>query len=162
MAPPKKDTSIQARFGFADEDKKTPLHDEIQIWVDRHAAQIFALTLRLNSIWRIDPPRWEHWIRNRRGFEMGAADMHIKGHHPNPEAYPSTATLIVEIKGKIASLGTLIRQVRFYQEGDWSAEHRVHWLVVSPDTQYASNLEGQGIHFLAYDPSRTFAEVGDE
>ena len=162
MAPPKKDTSIQARFGFADEDKRTPLHDEIQIWIDRYAQQIFALILRLNSVWRINPPRWEHWIRNNRGFEIGAADILITGHHPNPDAYPSTATLVVEAKGKIESLGTLIRQIRLYQTGNWTEYPRTNWLVVSPDTQYATMIEGQGIHFLAYDPARTFTEIGDE
>ena len=51
----------------------------------------------------------------------------------------------LEIKPSIPSIGELVRQLRMYQSytgGD-------KWFVVSPDTRYRTQIEGQGFGFIA-------------
>lgn len=54
-----------------------------------------------------------------------------------------------EVKTKIQSLGELIRQIRFYEE-----YKKGKYFVVSPESQYASLLNEQGIGFVLYDKDR--------
>ena len=156
MAAPKKDHSVQARFGFADEDLKTSLHDEIIIWCHKYAAQIFTLALRADALVKTEIPKWECWLKNDKGFLVGAVDLAIRGDF-------WCRTLFVEAKGTIGTLGELMRQINLYRATDlnkWGGSEKTAWLGVSPDDRFAAMLEEQGIHFLKYEPKRTFAEVG--
>lgn len=52
MAKPKA-TTLQQRFGFLDDDLKTPKHDEIIMWVDANMEAILTEIINPNSEWEI-------------------------------------------------------------------------------------------------------------
>ena len=158
MAEPKKDHSVQARFGFADEDLKTSLHDEIIMWCHRYAAEIYTLVLRKNALAKVEIPKWECWLKNNQGYLVGAVDLAIRQILKDDDV--SRRSLFIEAKGTIRTFGELMRQLNLYRGTNLAEWGRTDWLVVSPDDRFAALLEEQGIHFLKYDAKRTFVEVG--
>ena len=126
------------------------------MWCHRYAAQIFTLALRADYLVKTETPKWECWLKNDKGFLVGAVDLAI------PADF-WCRTLFVEAKGTIGTLGELMRQINLYRGTElnkWGGIEKTAWLVVSPDDRFAAMLEEQGIHFLKYDPKRTFGEVG--
>ncbi len=53
MAKPRSKT-IQERFGFSDKDSKTPLHDEIMLWLDDAVRNHFDLLFPHLQEWRLE------------------------------------------------------------------------------------------------------------
>jgi hypothetical protein len=154
MAAPKTKT-LQQRFGFVDEDLKTPAHDALMFWIDENAPEILAEIFKLTEGPKILIKRWEFILETKRESLLGAADMYIhavSGHQD--------FALFIEAKPKIRSLGELIRQINFYKAGSHFTQHtsrgdylHPQWLVVSPDDQFADKLREQRIHFLKSPPT---------
>lgn len=60
--------------------------------------------------------------------------------------YQKRAVFYFEVKSAIPSLGELVRQIRYYET---YLKEDVTFVVTSPDTRWADQLEAQGIRFLA-------------
>jgi len=153
MAAPKA-KSVQERFGFLDEDLKTPAHDALMFWIDENIAEILAEVFNLTIAPKILTKKWEKPIQNEREFILGAADMFVHACSGRDHF-----ALFIEAKPKIRSLGELIRQINFYKTGSnftvqTSCDHIwPKWLVVSPDSQFADKLREQGIPFQKSPPT---------
>jgi hypothetical protein len=153
MATPKAKT-LQERFGFFDEELKTPAHDALMLWIDENIAEILAEVFNLTIAPKIVTKKWEKPIQNERDFILGAADMFVHAHSGRDHF-----ALFIEAKPKIRSLGELIRQINFYKTGSNFTVHTgmdyiwPKWLVVSPDVQFADKLREQGILFQKSPPT---------
>jgi hypothetical protein len=102
MPPPKqRATTLQEKFGFVDEDLRTPQHDAMLVWIDQHAEELIQEFFSIPTSWSeetIDqvrkeakrdlgepPPRklvieskiWEYPIVTKTGFAVGFADMAV-------------------------------------------------------------------------------------
>jgi len=148
MAAPKAKT-LQERFGFLDDDLKTPAHDALMLWIDEFISEILADVFNLSDAPIIGSKCWEFAITNNRDFIIGAADMFVRARSGSQDL-----AVLIEAKSKIPSLGELIRQIRFYQAGgdfDFRTREgeylRPRWLVVSPDARFAEKIREQGINF---------------
>ena len=148
MATPRAKT-LQERFGFLDEDLKTPAHDALMLWIDEYIPEILAEVFSLTEAPVILSKRWEHVIMTERDFILGAADMFVRAACGHTEL-----VVYIEAKSKIDSLGTLLRQIRFYQAGGvfdhqsrMGDSIRPKWLVIAPDDRFAAKIREQGIHF---------------
>jgi hypothetical protein len=100
---------------------------------------------------------WESPIVTPSKFTVGFVDMEVIVEYEvldyswsnQPRELPSwklwrqSATILFEVKSSIPSVGEVIRQIRLYQEYKDGI-----YVVVSPDTRFASILRGQGIHFI--------------
>lgn len=149
MAPPRA-KSLQERFGFCDEELKTPAHDALMAWIDEYVPEILAEVFNLTEEPHIVVKRWEYPLKSERGFILGAADMLVQANTPN-----LGMTVFIEAKPKIRSLGELIRQINFYKASSHctllppgGGPCRREWLVIAPDDQFAVTLRKQGILFL--------------
>ena len=76
MAAPRAKT-LQERFGFLDEDLKTPSHDALMSWIDEYIAEILTDVLKLDREPQVSKPKWEHVIKAERDFVIGFADMSV-------------------------------------------------------------------------------------
>jgi len=136
----------------ADEDLRTPKHDEIMLWLDKHAATVIkAVTGIETGIWELT---WEYPITEAKYYQgiksqymIGFADMYVV----TKDRLNNNGCRIVffEVKSVIPSPGELIRQVNRYrtyiEANPHTAEHI--FVVVSPDARYADVLKSQGIEF---------------
>ncbi len=150
--------TMMQKAGFLDSDKKTPEHDKIQIWVNNNAKLILdSLPILENKEYKIQSKNWEYKLvddsyQNRYispivGFVDVSFDIETKT--PIFSASASRATIYIEIKTSIPSLGELIRQLRFY-EHYLDLEKGNRMLVVSPDDTHKTILEEQGFWFYKY------------
>lgn len=155
MAAPK-EKPLQTRFGFVDEDLKTPAHDALMFWIDENICEILAEVFNLTAAPKIVTKRWEFVLKDKREIVMGSADMYV---------YAISAeqhyALFIEAKPKIRSLGELIRQINIYKAGSDFTQHThsgdglwPKWLVVSPEDQFADKLKEQGIRFQKSPPTQ--------
>lgn len=135
---------LQERFGFLDEDLKTPGHDALMLWIDEYMPEILAEVFKLSVAPRIIKKRWEYVIKNERGFLIGAADMHVLA-----AGRDEGLSVFIEAKTKILSLGELLRQINFYKSGGDLTEYYLtpRWLVISPDDRFADKIREQGVFF---------------
>jgi hypothetical protein len=154
MAAPKA-KSLQERFGFLDEDLKTPAHDALMFWIDENISEILAEVFNLTIAPKILARRWEFTLKNERDFILGAADMFV-----HARSGQCDVAVFIEAKPKIRSLGELIRQINFYKAGSDFSVHipsgdylQPKWLVVAPDDQFADKLREQGILFQKSPPT---------
>lgn len=114
------DAVPQKTFGFPDYDLKTPLHDEMMLWVARNAEMVAKLESNdeVASVVRV---RWEQPLLSGpviRGyldllidFEVAAVDLS----KAPPETYRRQCKLGIEVKAVVSSIGDLIRQLTTYQ-----------------------------------------------
>ncbi|MEI2722592.1 MAG: hypothetical protein V9H26_03305 [Verrucomicrobiota bacterium] len=149
MAAPKA-KSVQQRFGFCDEELKTPAHDALMAWIYEYMPEILAEVYNLSEAPRIWTKRWEYPLKSEHGFILGAADMFVQA-----STTARDLAVFIEAKPKIRSLGELIRQINFYKASSHSMVScprgdycRSEWLVIAPDDQFAVTLREQGILFL--------------
>lgn len=151
----KKEKALQTRFGFVDEDLKTPAHDALMFWIDEYISEILVGVFDLTEAPKILVKRWEFVLTDRRQIRMGAADMYVLADR-GKQGYP----VFIEAKPKIRSLGELIRQINFYKSGsDFMVQNygeytSPNWLVVSPDDHFADKLKEQGILFHKSPPTQ--------
>lgn len=89
-----KAATISERFGFRDEDLKTPKHDEIMIWLDENLNDLMPL---LSTLWSKLERNSDKWIQGeiehlRRGdFNGIKKDVEVKVNEP---LSPSGATVL--------------------------------------------------------------------
>lgn len=147
---PSKAKSLQQRFGFCDEELKTPAHDALMIWIDACVPEILAEVFNLSEAPRVWVKRWEYPLKNKHDYIFGAADMLVHASTTDRDM-----AVFIEAKPKIRSLGELIRQINFYKASShWMVYSprggpcRCEWLVIAPDDQFAVTLREQGILFL--------------
>ncbi len=191
MTAPKAQT-IQQRFGFLDNDLKTPKHDEMMIWLDENIVSVVnklgftrerdleryrVLVERIANKNKFDvsaaPPYLEMEIRRiwefpvtqiKSNFIVGFIDMKVilnvcypdymeksyryqeAGGWCEKASYFAERRLMFELKTSIPSLGELIRQIRMYQ----TVCENTEFVIVSPDDQFKTQIESQGIRFLRY------------
>lgn len=133
---PKAKTLIE-RFGFRDDDRKKPKHDEIQIWVYRnfqHIIRTLFPSLDLNEVGPLQL-ELERAVATDRNFVVGFIDVYCR-----------RLALAVEVKTEIKCIGELVRQIQFYR----NYLGGVRWIVVSPDDRSSGILREQGIEFYRY------------
>lgn len=141
MAKPRAQT-IQARFGFKDNDLKTATHDTIMIWLDKNLAHVINY---LRNEYELDIPDYDNittiW---EQPIMSGANNQYCIGF---VDMWLPQCRICVEVKSKIDSAGELIRQIRMYEQ---YVRHVDSFVVVSPDDRFKSALESQGILFYKY------------
>ena len=145
--------TIQQRFGFADDDLKTPEHDKIMLWTDKQAADIVAQFRGPQA--RFEKVVWEKPVMSGKyivGFIDLAIVYSLEGQRAKPAWDTSEPEIIrfnrlicVEVKSSIPSASELIRQIQMYQEYQSGT-----YVVVSPDARCADVLKSQGIEFYHY------------
>ena len=152
MSTPISDTGhkgLQTKFGFVDEDLKTPAHDSLMYWIDDNIPEILAEVFDLTEVPKILAKRWEFVLKDKRESLLGVADMYVHARSAGKEH-----ALFIEAKPKIRALGELIRQINIYKSG---SEFKVQtylgdylwpkWLVISPEDRFADMLRQQSILF---------------
>lgn len=145
---PRKNTTIQERFGFADEDLRKPMHDDIIMWVVENERKL-SFKAQIPKDW--DPrgdvirtkAEWEVPIYNG-SFCVGFIDLKIE-QEITQDSYQSYRDIFFEAKTKIESLGELFRQLNMYKR-------YVHGpiVVVCPDDKHRKTVESQGFGFVKY------------
>jgi len=155
MAGPK-EKPLQTKFGFVDEDLKTPAHDALMFWIDENICEILAEIFNLTEAPKIVVKRWEFVLKDKREIIMGSADMYV-----HATSAQHDYAVFIEAKPKIRALGELLRQINIYKAGsDFSLTTNrgnslwPKWLVVSPDAQFADKLKEQGIFFQKSPPTQ--------
>jgi len=155
MPNPKSTKLSQESFGFKDEDRKNPKHDDIVKWVhknlDELVKRVFKARFGNEKHWSdhsldrlsIEQPVWEHRIIS-------------DGKTPTIKGFIDIATtcygfgdekkIFFEAKTSIPSVGALIREIQFYKFYE-----RGIYVVVSPDDTESSLLRTQQIEFIKYE-----------
>jgi hypothetical protein len=148
MAAPK-EKALQTRFGFVDEDLKTPAHDALMFWIDENISEILSEIFNLTEEPKVVAKRWEFVLRDKREIIVGVPDMYVHAVSAGQDY-----AVLIEAKPKIRALGELIRQINICKSGSDFTVHtprgdylRPKWVVVSPDEQFAEKLREQGILF---------------
>jgi hypothetical protein len=127
-------TLIQ-RLGFSDPDRRTPIHDQIQIWAFSHVDVIIRDLFPTKYDFEITYKRLEHPIPVSPGngkTVVGFIDLFVDGYLLIGSERSKRFVIAIEIKSKIASCGDLIRQLNFYRQFMPDTE----WMVISPDARY--------------------------
>jgi hypothetical protein len=155
MSEPRAQT-IQARFGFADNDLKTPRHDEIMLWLDQHIDEVSSAVV--GKAVEITQKTWEKPVMADK-YIIGFVDLFAFAHKGYSDSHTPTGYkrcgFCFEVKTTIPSLGELIRQIRMYKEyihkkaEDWGYPL---FVIISPDARFADALRSQGIEFYHYNP----------
>jgi hypothetical protein len=147
---------LQTRFGFVDEDLKTPAHDALMFWIDENISEILAEIFNLTEAPKIVVKRWEFVLKDKRGIIIGSADMYVHAISAQKDL-----AVFIEAKPKIRALGELIRQINIYKAGSDFTQQTSQggdlwpkWLVVSPEVQFADKLREQGILFQKSPPTQ--------
>ena len=125
-----------------DDQLKTPEHDKICLWVNKHHGEFIR---QKDKIGRFYPEGydliWEKPIINR-GFVIGIPDFTIKN---NMGCYGEERVLgFIEVKPKIKSLGETLRQLQLYQNYRDFAKI----IIVTKSLEYKEIFEQQGFYFV--------------
>jgi hypothetical protein len=155
------------KLGFSEPDKKKPTHDKIQTWVYENIETVLKETVMKNNEfpYKITENKWEHQIIYTNGSYktvVGFVDIFAKVdgiffYKSGKEIIKERtyASIFIEIKTEIPSLGELIRQLRAYQS--YEGSYRTYYVVVSPDDSHIKILKEQGFYFYKYkDPALLF------
>lgn len=144
---PKAKTLIE-RLGFIDPDRKSSLHDEIQIWTSNNICSILRYFAKEpGTEFIIHDKRLEYPVISNQ--VIGFIDLYLEGYISTPSQLPNTSRFHValEVKSSIESYGDLVRQINFYRHYD---RNYSTWIVVSPDARFEIELKEQGIWFYKY------------
>lgn len=137
--------TLQSKFGFQDEDLKTPKHDEIMLWLDNHLENIISKLE--DGEFYISHKIWEQPIvTGHNNFTIGFVDMYVIATDKNTLR---DLGYCFEVKSSIPSLGEVIRQIRMYEQ---HCQSNPKFVVVSPDNRFEPALKSQGIGFVKYEP----------
>ena len=152
--PPQKQRAktLQEKFGFVDEELKTPEHDAMMVWIDQQAKSLIEEYFSISSGWSADT------IDRVRAEADQAAKSHFHKLQWTGLGEPPPIKLkilekiwespIVTKNGYAVGFADMevIRKIRLYQE-----YRKGHYIVVSPDDKFADILRGQGIQFVKYE-----------
>lgn len=142
MSTPKAQT-ILSKFGFQDDELKTPKHDEIMLWLDQNIE--ILLIHYLEEIVTIKNKVWEYPLTtDYNNFIVGFIDMLVRIEEHSQQYF------CLEVKPTILSLGELIRQIQTYKVH--IKNPTTQFIVVSPDDRFVSTLKSQNIGFIKYEP----------
>jgi hypothetical protein len=131
---PKAKTIIE-KHGFLDSDRKSPKHDEIQLWVYKNLRTVIKSVFPEVNAEELDLSKTQlEYAISDRNFIVGFVDICCP------------YMVAIEVKTSISSVGDLIRQIQFYR--NYLSGPR--WIVVSPDDRPAAILKEQGIYFYKY------------
>jgi len=152
-----KANTLIERQGFKDDDR-TPMHDEIQLWLLKNVKQIIKANYPFKKISGIDV-KLEYPVVSegyKSSYVVGAIDAVII-----VDADNQRNAFLVEIKSKIVSFGDLVRQINFYKSHmetpkymynnkDLNYCETINFVVVSPDDRFKEVLKSQDIDFIKY------------
>lgn len=150
------------KLGFFDADKKKPVHDTLQKWVDRNFLTILQELYPDISQPSILGKRWEYNIYNTNENQtysnlVGFIDLCIDIEANLDNTKSKHYSFFIEVKTEIPSLGELIRQMNTYRA--YTSKHwcEKKYLVVSPDDRHFDILNEQGYLFYKIkDPTVLF------
>lgn len=159
--------TLLQKLAFADNDRKSSKHEEIQKWVYRNARSVIEKTVMSDNKYpfEITTNKWEHEVVYSQGnytMLVGFIDLliYIKGtfHTKNYCDFEHKGlSVFIEVKSVIPDLGELIRQMRAYQTFRDNVETPTKYLIVSPDDRHEEILIEQGFYFYKYnDPEKLF------
>jgi hypothetical protein len=144
-------TTIQQKFGFRDDDLRTPKHDEIMLWLNGNIKNVIGQVTGKHP--KIMEKIWEYPLSSGRDnqYVIGFIDMLVRFDECITKDTTAPGEWICfEVKTSIPSLGELIRQVNFYQK---YLRSNPLFVIVSPDNRFATALRSQGIEFYHYNPN---------
>ncbi len=142
------------RHGFLDTDRRTPMHDEIQLWAYANLKEIIPVKegYQIEILKKgLDHPISFLTNNDSNRVVVGFVDLRAEG-YLNEVISDGTRRvkylrLAIEIKSRIDSCGDLIRQINFYRK---YTDESTTWFVISPDDRYRRILWEHGIYFLKY------------
>jgi hypothetical protein len=176
-----KSSTLQERFGFADEDLKTTKHDDIMLWVDINIVDIieksdfhreiinrwcrgidkFGIEVYntfQNDIYKIENYKkiWEYPISNegKNMLVIGFIDMKLECKMKLPD-YDVKKILFgrdVDLNYYI-EVKTEIKSLGelFRQIQLYKSYKNGNYIIVSPDDKYKKIIEEQGLYFIKYE-----------
>jgi hypothetical protein len=159
MAEQKAKTQLEL-FGFKDPDIHKSGHDEMILWIYRNIQDILMHVLKIDT--RPNATTKMEALVKDRNRQLGHVDLYVSYDHKVGGGDWKESHCCIEAKTKIGTLGALLRQIRFYQDGtiDGSRICKMPFIVVSEDDRFADVLNEQGVKFLKYDPKMSFAFLG--
>ncbi len=134
------------KLGFQDQDRTSPVHDKIQMYVFDNIKNILVdiskkgLTednIKVESL-ELEKPIINKGYGNSQ-FIVGFADVYCSA-----RIGPNSYDFIIEIKSKIESLGGLLRQISTYKT--YSRTNTI-FIIVCEDDSLKNVIESQGYKF---------------
>jgi hypothetical protein len=147
--------TMKERMIFPDDDKRSALHDEIQMWcydnIDKVTAECWK-TANYKAHEKVFLEKPICTVVNGKNVLVGFADLVVNFFVGESKSNCIDYTLIIEVKSRV-SIGELLRQLAYYKHhmrGVYMRD-RFCFLVVSPDDRYKSQIEEQGYRFYKYE-----------
>jgi len=141
------------KLGFLDSDRKSPTHDEIQLWLLNNATEIVSKIFKEGTQFEVTDIFLEQpiiQVNNHSGYKsiIGYADAFIETKIiTDTQLGKKGYYFCIEIKSKIDSFGDLVRQIHTYKR---FLDGQTIFVVISPDDRYAAALKTQNIKFVKY------------
>lgn len=146
-----KQLTLIEKLGFADPDRKTPVHDEMQIWVFNNIHEVLQSFSTGDKTFHISLKQLEypvvHETKNYWSI-AGYIDLIVAGYIYAPNGdFQKRFLACFEFKSSIQSCGDLIRQINFYRT--YHSKDAV-WIVVSSDNRFKDVLLEHQVFFFKY------------